>query len=376
MADNENGMCPNADYFDGRSAEAHPAFCSLIADMLEVRTPEGDRLAAWPLDGVFADAPEKSPLRLRPGQGGERLVVRDAQAAATLRERLAPVLARRRARRRGRWFLGAAAVWLAVICLWFAFPLLVRGVTALVPYAWEQALGEGTRDTVGRYISGAHTGEVPWRDAGPGYDALTALVARLAAAGPDAEYAFRVSVLDAKLVNAFALPGGYIVVTTGLIRQCRDADELAGVLAHEMAHVTERHNVRHLVRNQFFTFIISMLSGGSDVMDLFHSAGNAMVNSKFSREDEREADILGVARLARAGVDPESTVKFFSGTSRKQGGSGGFSYFDSHPRLDERMAYMRNEAAAYPGPFTPALSREQWRALRALAGKDDRYGTI
>ena len=381
-----------AEYYDGKSARAHPVLCRFFGEMLEVRTPEGKRLTAWPLDGIVADSPHALPLRLRYERGHkrwrershERLVLRDADAAAPVRQTLAPYFAKRKRLRHMRLFMGVAAVWLAVACLWFAFPFIVNGVTAMIPHSWEQAMGKESRDMVGRIISKRHSGKVPWLDSGPAREAVEELVSRLAGngtgtgPGPDAEDTFRVSILDARLVNAFALPGGYIVVTTGLIRQCRTPDELAGVLAHEMAHVTERHNIRQMVRDRFFAFVAALLTGGSDIMDLVHSAGSAVVNSRFSREDEREADILGVRRLAKAGIDPEAIAKFFSGVSSSPGttpeDTDGFSYLDSHPLLAERITYMREEAAGFPGPFAPALSQSRWRTLQTLAGKVPSYG--
>lgn len=366
-----------AEFNDGRSALTHPVVCAFLGEVLEVRSPDGSKLAVWARDAVLAEAPGKNPLRLRhAANAGERLVVRDDAAAARFREWLAPVFSRRRARNRKRWFLGTAAVWLLLAFAWVGFPHAVNVVADMIPYSWERALGEQVRGTVGRALSGTYSADVPWRDSGPGYDALRELVARLArtdggadgGADDAAGHTFSVSVLDANLVNAFALPGGFIVVTTGLIRQCRTPDELAGVLAHEMAHVTERHNTRSLVRDQFLAFVLQLATGGSDIAGFAKTAGNAIVTSKFSREAEREADILGVRRLAGASIDPESTALFFAGVSRKESKER-FGYFDSHPLIQDRQDYMRLEAARFPGPFTPALDADKWSLLKAHAAK-------
>ncbi|MCC8193336.1 MAG: M48 family metallopeptidase, partial [Deltaproteobacteria bacterium] len=252
-------MQVRAEYNDGKRALAHPAVCRFLGDMLEVRSQDGDRLAVWTLDGIRADDPDTVPLRLRhTAYPGERLTVREASAVALLRERLAPIFARHRSRARKRWLLGTVAVWLLLVLGWSGFPLAVNAVAGMIPHGWERTMGEETRATVGRLISGAYDGDVPWRDSGPGFDALQEMVERLAGPDAGAGYRFDVSILDADMVNAFALPGGFIVVTTGLIRRCRTPDELAGVLAHEMAHVTERHNTRRLVRDQFYAFALKL----------------------------------------------------------------------------------------------------------------------
>jgi Zn-dependent protease with chaperone function len=362
-----------AEFNDGRNALSHPVACDFFGKRLELRSSEGDRLAAWARDDILVESPKERPLRLRlAADTGERLVVRDDAAIDRFREWLAPVFSRRRATIRNRWLLGTAAVWLLLLLSWLAFPHAVNLVTSLIPYSWERSMGEQSRDAVGRLLSGAFGGDVPWRDSGPGYDALRELAGRLAGTDDATGHAFSVSVLDADLVNAFALPGGFIVVTTGLIRQCRTPDELAGVLAHEMAHVTGRHNTRSLVRSQFLAFVLKLATGGGDVASLAGSAGNALVTSKFSREDEREADSLGVRRLARAGIDPESIARFFAGLSPEdspEDSGSRFSYFDSHPHIRERQESMRLEAARFPGPFTPALDAGKWSLLQAHAAK-------
>jgi Zn-dependent protease with chaperone function len=355
-----------AEFNDGRSALPHPVVCGFSGEMLILRSPDGE-LRAWARDDIRADSPKKRPLRLRlAADTGERLVVRDEAAIDRFREWLAPVLSRNRAGIRNRWLLGAAAVWLLLVLSWLAFPHAVNVVTSMIPYSWERAMGEQTRDAVGRLLSGTYSGDVPWRDSGPGYDALQELAGRLTGADGATDYAFSVSVLDAELVNAFALPGGFIVVTTGLIRQCRTPDELAGVLAHEMAHVTRRHNTRGLVRSQFLAFVLKLATGGGEAASLAGSAGNVIVTSKFSREDEREADILGVRRLARAGIDPEGIARFFAGLSPEESGNR-FSYLDSHPPIRDRQESMRLEAARFSGPFTPARDAAKWSLLHAHA---------
>jgi Zn-dependent protease with chaperone function len=358
-----------AEFNDGKSALPHPVICYFLGERLELRSPGGDRLAVWAREEILAESPGKKPLRLRrTANSGERLMVRDEAAVDRFKEWLAPVLARQRGIIRRRWLLGTAAVWLLLALAWLSFPYTVNFVADRIPYAWERAMGEEARGAVGRILSGTYSGDVPWRDSGPGYDALRELAARLAGADNAKGYSFSVSVLDADFVNAFALPGGFIVVSTGLIRQCRTPDELAGVLAHEMAHVTERHNTRRLVRDQFLEFVLKLATGGGDLANMAGSVGNAFVTSKFSREDERGADILGVRRLARAGINPESTAQFFAGLAHKES-EDRFSYLDSHPQIQDRQEYIRNEAAQFPGPFLPALDEDKWKLLQEHAVK-------
>ena len=364
-------MALQVDFYDGKTALTHPAVCQFLGDVLEVRSRDGDLLATWALGDILDEASGKIPLRLRhAGNPGERLVVREAASITSFREWLAPVLAKRRSGTRLRWFFGSIAIWLVLALGWFGFPHAINTVADFIPYSWERTMGEESRDMLGRLLSGAYGGEIPWRDSGPGYEALCAIVARLAPDGGGQDNGtmqrFEVSILDAEMVNAFALPGGFIIVTTSLVRQCHTPDELAGVLAHEMAHVTERHNVRRLVRDQFFALSLSMLTGGSGLEEIAGAAAKRLFSEKFSREDERKADILGVRRLAHAKVHPESIAQFFARVPASPAEKTLLSYLESHPPVQDRQEYMRHEAAGFSGLFTPALDVAQWRALQNL----------
>lgn len=355
----------SASYNDGKTARAQPARVSLEGGLLIARNEEGSVLAAWNPNAVAVDGRKKDVLRVRPEPDtGERLTIQGRENVSPVLEWAAPALHRAAVMRRRRWLLGAVAVWLAVFAVWQVSPLLLDGITAMVPYSWEKRLGEQTRDSVGRVLSRTPTGPIPWKNGGPGYDALVSLVARLAEAGGDDGSRYGISILNSPVVNAFALPGGYIIVTTGLIRRCGSADELAGVLAHEMAHVSERHNTRRLVRDELFAFAGKVLSGGSGAMDTVQAVGNKVISSTFSREDERAADILGTRRLAKAGINPGAAALFFERLPKDEGRLG---YLSSHPETAERQEYMRREAAAFPGPFSAALPAAQWRELRNLA---------
>ncbi|MCC8194902.1 MAG: M48 family metalloprotease, partial [Deltaproteobacteria bacterium] len=116
------------------------------------------------------------------------------------------------------------------------------------------------------------------------------------------------------------------------------------------------------------------LPGGGYMAEIAGSACNIIISSKFGREDEREADILGTRRLALAGVNPEAIAEFFAGFPADDAGKKRYGYLDSHPALQERQDYVRREADRFPGPFTPALGASKWRVLKAHAAKQGAGG--
>lgn len=186
---------------------------------------------------------------------------------------------------------------------------------------------------------------------------------RVAAFANDGDYKFTFFVVNDPTINAFALPGGFIGVHTGLIEATRSEDELAGVLAHEIAHVTQRHIARAVHANSrqslMSTAIMlgAILAGaagaGSDVVQggiAVAQGTQAQSQINFTRSNEHEADRIGIQALADAGFDPQGMASFFEVISR-QTGSGEFKvpeFLQTHPVSSARIAESRSRARAYP----------------------------
>jgi predicted Zn-dependent protease len=186
---------------------------------------------------------------------------------------------------------------------------------------------------------------------------------RVAAFANDGEYKFTFFVVNDPSINAFALPGGFIGVHTGLIEATRSEDELAGVLAHEIAHVTQRHIARAIHANSrqslMSTAIMlgAILAGaagaGSDVVQggiAVAQGSQAQAQINFTRSNEHEADRIGIEALADAGFDPQGMASFFEVISR-QTGSGEFKvpeFLRTHPVSSARIAESRSRARDYP----------------------------
>jgi predicted Zn-dependent protease len=164
----------------------------------------------------------------------------------------------------------------------------------------------------------------------------------------DARVPFTVKVVQSDDINAFALPGGYLYVNTGLILAVQDEAELAGVMAHEIAHVAARHATRQMTRSSMFNLasLPLVFVGGPLGAVLQSTMGFAkpLGLTKFSRGFEAEADYLGVQYLYKAGYDPQALVSFFEriGALEKHNGiiSRGFS---RHPQTSDRVKKLQKE---------------------------------
>jgi predicted Zn-dependent protease len=162
---------------------------------------------------------------------------------------------------------------------------------------------------------------------------------------------FTIKVIDSDEINAFALPGGFFYVNTGLILRADEEAELAGVMGHEIAHVAARHGTRNATKGeiaQFATIPLILLGpGGWAGYGLYEGLNLAIPLGflKFSRDNEREADYLGLQYMYKAGYDPQSFVTFFEkleAMEKKKPGTLAKA-FASHPQTPDRIAQSQEE---------------------------------
>ncbi len=144
--------------------------------------------------------------------------------------------------------------------------------------------------------------------------------------------------------NAFALPGGTIVVTDELVRAFPEPDVIAGVLGHEIAHVAEAHGLRRVYRSLGTYLLVAVIVGDvGPVLDDMLLEGGLLLSLAHSREHEREADRIGVGIASRAGYDPAALTRFFERLSADDAG-GGPSWLSTHPATGERVLEIRRLA--------------------------------
>ena len=180
---------------------------------------------------------------------------------------------------------------------------------------------------------------------------------RLAAQAPGPKFTYRFKVVNASDMNAFALPGGYVYVNRGLVERVKTEGQLAGVLAHEIAHVALRHPTQQMSKAYAARagagVVLGLLGQGSgtSTRNVVNTVGGVGLNTlflKFSRTAERDADVLGVQVLSRAGYDPREMADFFTLMRKEQGRDPGkvATFFSSHPATADRLTRVRAEAAS------------------------------
>ena len=185
------------------------------------------------------------------------------------------------------------------------------------------------------------------------------IMGRLVSASSNPSIKYRITVLNSPEVNAFALPGGYLYITRGLVALANDSSELAAVLAHEMGHITSRHGLARLKRAEeveLLNRVVSNVVNDPDESQKFKRKSLISLAS-FSREQELSADRIGVRTAARAGFDPFATARFLEYRERystyfSTGGQsdGQDDYLASHPSTPERVQLAQRLARQYGAP--------------------------
>lgn len=244
----------------------------------------------------------------------------------------------------------AAAAALVCVLIFWGLPQLTAPLARILPESWEKALGERLIANV------ASRGKLC--ESLDGLQALDKIRTRLM--GGENHHTFSIRVISHGEVNAFAAPGNNIIFLSGLIRKAKSAEEVAAVMAHEMAHITQRHTTEGLLRN------LGLLTAA---YLMFGDAGNIgmLATFSYSRDDEREADAVALETLRNAHISPSHMASFFG---RLQENEPTWvqhlqwaSYFSTHPHTQERI-----EAARYYAIQTeiPVLSPKEWQALRDI----------
>src|SRR3989440_342586 len=165
---------------------------------------------------------------------------------------------------------------------------------------------------------------------------------------PEFDYYFKI--VNARDINAFALPGGPMYVNRGMIEAARTEGEMAGVMAHELSHVALRHGTAQASKAQKYGLLAGILGIGGQILGgpagaaaQIAGQGVGVYFLKFSREYETEADILGAQIMARAGYDPRDLANMFKTIEQQSGGSSG-GFLSDHPSPANRYARINQEA--------------------------------
>jgi beta-barrel assembly-enhancing protease len=267
--------------------------------------------------------------------------------------------------------------WIAVILgALFINPLLTHGQTRIEAPKTSYSISEEVR--IGQQASQEVERQLQIMPEGGVVDNYVERVGRrLVEAIPPQfqhkEFQYEFDVVNASDINAFALPGGPMYINRGMIQAARSEGEMAGVMAHEIAHVALRHGTAQATKARKYQLgalagsILGAIIGGGwgELISQGSQFGISTYFLKFSREYERQADILGAQIMARAGYDPRDLANMFR-TIERQGGSRGPEWLSSHPSPQDRYERINEEAALLRvNPNTATQNTEAFRQIQS-----------
>lgn len=237
---------------------------------------------------------------------------------------------------------------LLLIALFFSQIDRIAGwVADQIPIEEETKLGRSSFESM--------KGSLKLEDNGASLDAVQSIGKRLT---QGSKYSYEFHVVEDDTLNAFAMPGGIVVVNTGLINATKRPEELAGVLAHEVQHVEQRHSLEGMVKNLGLRAVWALATG-----DLGGTlAGQAAVqlsSLKFSRDAETEADDKGFDALVKQGIDPSGMPDFFKTMSEKAADAPA-AFMSTHPLSDDRRRELAERVEKLKGKEFKALGIEPW----------------
>ncbi|MBO44159.1 MAG: hypothetical protein CMM28_10595 [Rhodospirillaceae bacterium] len=359
-----------ARYSNGQSAEQHDVAVLCAIQGLIIENTKSQPIAEWDWKDVkLAEAlTADRPIRLQNRSlEGERLAIPDQSILSQL-EQLAPYLKRDPVSRAGVQkftIIGALFLCFALFVI-YGLPRIAGPLAESIPMEWEEEIGAGVVKTVTKIFSANESKcENP-----KGLLALQHLTDRLAAT-VDTPYRFKVRVAKSKVVNAFAAPGGHIVILSGLIEKADTLEEVAGVLAHEMGHVIKRHPAKALIHAYGWSMLITALTGVSGSSgDLASGFALHLANASYSRSNEAEADETAIEILTLAKINNTGLVNFFKKLLNEGKAEGTrndddlvLKYLASHPTLRERIDAI--QAKPKPPRGTP-ISEDDWQAIQNI----------
>lgn len=354
-------------YFDGQTPQRQKVKIRLYTSSLVIVKDDGSQIK-WDYgsirqtQGFYAG----ETIRLERGEDiTEALVIEEPDFLSALRS-VAPGISQKidspslRKLRPSLMFVSGIGVIVFVAIVYLGFiPAFTSWAAYRVPAKWEKGLGEKivsdlvpdskkcedkkVRNTVNRI-----------RDA---------LVKNL----PQSPYEFKVMVVQDPLVNAFALPGGIILVYAGLMEQTKTPEELAGVLAHEVQHIERRHTTKRILQHSSMRFLLAAATGKAESLaQLGFDAAYLLGAMRYSRAQEQEADILGLKLLSKSGFPPRAYISFLKSMQKEDDSLPSyFKYLLTHPRISERVRKLEEIVSLYPAETqTKVNSGAEWKKLK------------
>ncbi|SFF10181.1 Peptidase family M48 [Chitinophaga sp. CF118] len=219
----------------------------------------------------------------------------------------------------------------------FILPWCADKVVDQLPLSFDKKLGQTARNSVNETVDSARS------------RLLTDFAAQMKWETTDS---LTFSVVPSNVENAYALPGGYVVVYTGLLEKLHTKEQLAALLAHEVAHVTCRHSVRKLCRDMSSTLLVTLVfSNSSGATSALYSNANSLYSLTYSRQYEQQADLYGMQTLRRNHIDQHGMLQLLQELKKLDNKLKIPEFISTHPLTNNRIQYVERNLASHPASY-------------------------
>lgn len=362
-----------ARFHDGLTAQVHAVGLDHEVGTLVIRAGDGNEMARWPTAELFALPSRRNELRLGANglPTGARVVVTGREDVARVLATL-PVLTEKRRQQTGREIRLAVTATVAlagvIAAYLYGVPLLASRLVTLVPPAWEQSLGE----TVARQMEASLGESNGWQVCDPNPDSLAnRAIARFGAAameGSGSPFTLDITVVKSDIPNAFALPGGQVFFFSALLEQAETQDEFAGVLAHEVGHVAHRHGMEQLISTAGTGALIGFILGDMTGISVAAGLGATIIDARFSRDAERQADAFAAHVAERMDFKPAGLADLINRVSTDDEFARALALLSTHPLTEDRRTALEVLSQQRPAGLEPPFTAAEWRAIRSMCG--------
>lgn len=366
-------------YLDGKTADKQPVKIQLLNEGLRISNQSGYAFL-WKYQEIkqtqgFYD---NEPVQLERDVNILEILIIEDQEFLTSLHHFAPKEAKRfhnpafrSLRLRLILYATIGLIAIGIFTYVWGIPLLAEVIAPHVPLAWEKGMGQSILNIMAPEKSRCKDKALN--------QAIEQIVARLNPSG-SSHYEFKVFVINSPIFNAFALPGGNIIVFSGLLEKMESPESLAAVLAHEMQHIKKRHVTKRVIEDSSTGVMLSAVSGDVTGSMLYGmKIARTLATLSYSRQDEEEADAEGIKMMIAANLDPEAMVSFFQTIKEKNVRLKIPQYISTHPDTEQRISKIKSLKAQLELNstfYTKLLVGKDWNEIKkvcpapAAANKD------
>lgn len=362
-----------AKFFDGRSARQHSVWVHVAekyGSQVLVIQPDNAEPLIWPMEDLreVREQARGEGIVLSLGQDGiARLILLEADVAKLVRAK-APNLGKvtvQRSMWRRLWFWTGGAVASVMLIMFVILPSLSNQLATMIPVEREAAIGDAAITQIHGFLGGSEENDLTCRNP-DGLRALEKMTKRMVGFR-DIPYDLNVQVFKHEMINAFAVPGGNVVLFEGLLDAAKSPEEVAGVLGHEIGHVVNRDPMRLTLRTAGSVGILGMVFGDFAGGFMALALTEKLISAQYAQGAEAGADEYAHELMAEAGLPSSLFANFFDTLKERHGDQSGLmSHLASHPNLEGRALAARNADVIGGLAYKSVLLPEEWEALKRI----------